>query len=164
MSWRPHGRAHVSARNPRAVGICDRCSLLYNHYDLTWQFDWAGVRLQNLRILVCRSCLDDPQQQLRAKILTPDPIPIWNARPEPFTFTGFSYQESNIMCQPTPLGSPPNTWPLMSGLVMAMPGGQTFMLMPTGSDGAPIPPPPPPSDFGINLTLDFDQPGYPLIE
>ena len=136
MSWRPHGRARVNARSPRSAGICDRCGFLYSHSALTWQYDFAGIRLQNLRVLVCRSCLDVPQEQLRAKILTPDPIPIWNARPEPFTFTGYSYQESNIMCQPTPLGAAPNTYPNMSGLVMAMPGGQTFMLMPDNPNGS----------------------------
>jgi hypothetical protein len=77
---RPHGRAKVSSRNPNAFGICDRCGFLYNHNRLTWQFDWAGAGLINKRILVCDTCTDTPQQQLRAIILPADPTPILNPR------------------------------------------------------------------------------------
>lgn len=133
MSWRPHGRARVNARSPRAAAICDRTGFLLNHEDLVWQYEWSGTRLQNLRLLVGKRYLDVPQRQLGAKSLPPDPIPIWNARPEPFTFTGYSYQESNIMTQPSPTAMGANA----SGLVMAMPGGQTFMLMPANPDGTP---------------------------
>ena len=77
---RPHGRASVSSRNPRAFGICDRCGFLYNHDRLQWQFDYAGSGLINKRILVCRPCLDTPQNQLRAIVLPADPVPIQNPR------------------------------------------------------------------------------------
>lgn len=77
---RPHGRARVSSRNPEAFAVCDRCGAIYNHIDLSWQFDWAGTELINKRILVCRRCTDVPQQQLRAIILPPDPVPIQNPR------------------------------------------------------------------------------------
>jgi hypothetical protein len=79
---RPHGRARVDSRNPQAFGICDRCGFLYNHTNLSWQFDWAGVNLINKRILVCETCNDTPQEQLRAIILPADPTPIINARVE----------------------------------------------------------------------------------
>lgn len=77
---RPHGRASVSARNPRAFGICDRCGFLYNHHELQWQYDYRGAALMNIRILVCETCLDVPQNQLRNIILPADPTPIMNAR------------------------------------------------------------------------------------
>ena len=77
---RPHGRAKVSIRSPRAFGICDRCGCLYNHQDLRWQFDWAGANLINKRILVCAPCEDTPQEQLRAIVLPADPVPIINPR------------------------------------------------------------------------------------
>lgn len=77
---RPHGRSSVSARNPRAFGICDRCGFLYNHHQLQWQFDYAGAGLINKRILVCNPCLDTPQAQLRAIVLPADPTPIDNPR------------------------------------------------------------------------------------
>jgi hypothetical protein len=135
VAGRAHGHVKVDARYPRAAGICDRCGFAYNHNRLTWQFDWAGERLQNLRILVCDKCLDVPQQQLRAKILAPDPVPIFNARPEPFTTTGFSYEESNIMQMPRTYGVP-DFQDARSGLYMLMPDGITVMLMPNNPSGA----------------------------
>ena len=134
MAWRPHGHVKVDARNPRAAGVCDRCGFMYNHGTMTWQFDWAGQRLQNLRILVCQKCLDVPQEQLRAKILPPDPLPIFNARPEPFTTTGYSYDESNIMCQPRTYDHP-NLWDALDGPNLLMPDGITTMLMPDNPGG-----------------------------
>jgi hypothetical protein len=136
---RPHGRAQINARAPRALAICDRCGFLTNHDKLSWQFDWAGLRLQNLRILVCDRCYDEPQRQKGAKPVSPDPLPIYNARPEPFTVTGFGYDESNIMEQPTiyypPFGSPPRKPWAADGLQMLMPDGVTVMLMPTNPSG-----------------------------
>lgn len=79
------GRARVSAKNPQAQGVCDRCGIWYTLTDLVWQFDWRGTSLQNLWIRVCkRTCLDVPQQQLRAIQLPADPTPVWQPRPENF--------------------------------------------------------------------------------
>lgn len=80
------GRARTSIKNPRAFGVCDRCALWYNHDSLQWQFDWAGASLMNKRILVCNSCYDNPQQQLRAIVLPADPMPIINPRTEPYAW------------------------------------------------------------------------------
>lgn len=154
MAWRPHARVQVSAKNPRAAGICDRCGIPINHYKLRWQFDFAGLRLQNLRVLVCDRCYDAPQRQLGAKILGPDPIPIFNARPEPFTTTGFSYDESNILCAPNVVfpafyaggnfndnfndnfgpGSP--SGPDGDGPQLLAPDGVTVLLMPNNPGGS----------------------------
>jgi hypothetical protein len=62
----------------------------YNHHQLRWQYDWAGASLINKRILVCDSCYDEPQNQLRAIILPADPMPIVNPRTEPL-----AYDQSN---------------------------------------------------------------------
>ena len=78
----PHGRARVDSTSPRAFAICDRCGFLYNHRDLHWQYDYRGRSLANLRILVCETCEDTPQNQLKPRIIPPDPMPIMNARPE----------------------------------------------------------------------------------
>lgn len=80
------GRARTDARNPRAFAICDRCALWYNHYELSWQYDWAGASLVNKRILVCDTCYDTPQQQLRAIVVPADPVPIINPRVEPYAW------------------------------------------------------------------------------
>ena len=136
ISWRPHGHARVSSRNPQAAGVCDRCGRIFTHATLRWQWDWRSERLTNLRILVCdNGCYDRPNEQLRARILPPDPTPIMNARPEPFTLTGFSYDESNIMTMPPPSGLPFGS--PQDGLQMAMPDGVTLMLNADNPLGTP---------------------------
>lgn len=100
---RPHGRATVDARSPRAFGVCDKCGFLFNHNQLQWQFQWAGTRLQNLQILVCQSCLDVPQTQLKSIIIPPDPVPISNPRPELYNVEVFSFM--NMMTGPPPMAT-----------------------------------------------------------
>jgi len=78
------GRARTDSTSPRAHAICDRCGFRYNHQDLSWQYDYRGRQLANTRILVCETCMDDPQPQLLPRIIPPDPIPIQNARTEFF--------------------------------------------------------------------------------
>lgn len=92
MAWRFHGRAHVNPSHPVSFAICDRCSLLYNITDLRWQMQWAGPHLQNLRLLVCDTCYDTPQEQLKPRILPPDPMPTLNARPENFLIDDYDYR------------------------------------------------------------------------
>ncbi len=82
---RPHGRASIDPRSPRALGVCQRCGAMYNHDQLRWQFQYGGMRLINLRILVCQSCYDEPQIQLRTILLPPDPVPIEYPTPEVYT-------------------------------------------------------------------------------
>ena len=82
---RPHGRAQISARAPRALGVCQRCGFLYNLDQLRWQWDWKfGPRLWNLRIKVCQPCLDIPQESGRTIVLPPDPIPVAYPLPEDY--------------------------------------------------------------------------------
>jgi hypothetical protein len=85
------GRARTSATSPQAHAICDRCGFRYNFVDLQWQFDWRGASLQNLKILVCNTCLDTPQEQLRAIVVPADPTPIMNARVQDFTVAETDY-------------------------------------------------------------------------
>ncbi len=78
------GRARTSVSRPRAFAVCDRCGIWYNHAALSFQWQWQGTSLTNLRLLVCRHCLDVPQQQLRAIVIPADPVPIQQPRTEPF--------------------------------------------------------------------------------
>lgn len=78
------GRASTSATSPQAHAICDRCGFRYNHVQLKWQFDWRGASLQNIRLLVCNTCYDTPQEQLRAIVIPADPVPILNPRTQDF--------------------------------------------------------------------------------
>lgn len=80
---RPHGRAQISPSNPRALGICQRCGFMYNLAELDWQLDYEmGPRLFNLRLQVCPTCMDEPQESGRTIVLPPDPVPVSNPLPE----------------------------------------------------------------------------------
>lgn len=68
----------------------------YSLTDLSWQYQWAGPTLQNLRLLVCRDCLDVPQPQLKPRILPPDPMPKLNARPENFLIDDYDYRVTEV--------------------------------------------------------------------
>jgi hypothetical protein len=80
-----HGRATIDSRNPRALGVCDRCGTLYNHHQLRWQSDWRGPRIQNLQLLVCEGCYDGLQASGQRTIrLSADPLPIRDAVAEDY--------------------------------------------------------------------------------
>ena len=82
---RPHPRRTVTDRmKPAAWGTCDRSGFIDNHHNLCWQYEWAGDKLINLKILVTPDMLDQPQRQLGTIILPPDPLPIRDARPEQY--------------------------------------------------------------------------------
>lgn len=61
-----------------------RCGFVLNLYKLQNQSDWRGLRLMPIGVMVCDICLDDPQRQLGANILSPDPLPLLGALPEPY--------------------------------------------------------------------------------
>ncbi len=83
--WHPTGRARVSPRNPQAIGVCQRCGLWYQRSELVPQYEWAGVKMQNLELYICtRTCYDIPQHQLKTIIIPPDPMPVYRPFPEPF--------------------------------------------------------------------------------
>lgn len=82
---RPHPRrARTNPNSPRAWGTSDRNGMINNHNKLVWQWDWAGQTMVNKRILVSQDELDQPQRQLGTIVLPPDPVPILNARIEPY--------------------------------------------------------------------------------
>lgn len=89
---RAHGRAQVDSFSPRAFGVCDKCGFLYNLHVLRWQFDFAGPKLQNLRLLVCQPCYDTPQPQKKPIIIPQDPVPVQNARIENYTQSRTDYR------------------------------------------------------------------------
>ena len=94
------GRARVSASSPQAAAVCDRCGFVYQHSLLNWQFDYAGASLINKRLLVCRTCYDTPQEQLRAVVIPADPMPIINPRVQDFvtaeTSTRFTSGQNTV--------------------------------------------------------------------
>jgi hypothetical protein len=86
------GRARTSANNPRSFAVCQRCGIWYNRINLKFQFEWRGAQLQNLYILVCKQCYDEPQQQLRAITLPADPTPIYYPSVEDFAADETDYR------------------------------------------------------------------------
>ena len=89
---RPHGRARVSAQSPSAFACCQRCGLWYNLNALSWQFQYSGTQLINTNLLFCDHCLDIPNPQMKARVIPPDPIPVLNARIEPFNIDETDYR------------------------------------------------------------------------
>lgn len=85
------GRARTSAKNPRAFSVCQRCGIWNNRVNLQFQFEWRGATLQNTFILVCKTCLDIPQEQNRAITLPADPVPIFYPSVENFEQADTSY-------------------------------------------------------------------------
>ncbi len=86
MANRPHGRyAEVDTSYPRAWATCDACGCNINHYKLSFQRQWQGFKIINLGTLVCPDCLDRPAEFLRTIVLPPDPPPLYNIRPEPYS-------------------------------------------------------------------------------
>lgn len=125
---RPHGRASVSSRNPRAFGICDRCGFLYNHERLQWQFDYAGAGLINKRILVCNPCNDTPQSQLRAIVLPADPVPIQNPRVQDYV----AASSSDITVSAPTVYDPVTGIPIPSTTTIVTEGGLQVESQPIG--------------------------------
>lgn len=119
---RPHGRAQISARNPRALAICQRCGFMYNLDNLQWQWDWLqGPRLFNTRAQVCPTCLDIPQESGRTIVLPMDPVPVKYPLPEnyvnadnPVSPLGYSPANS-FLPQPTTSGANIGTLRLNAG-------------------------------------------------
>lgn len=94
MAWRYHGHASVDPDNLQGASFatCDRCGSNHNLRNLRFQHQWSGRSLLNLRLLVCQRCLDVPAAFLRTPILPPDPMPVWNARPEPYSIDETDYR------------------------------------------------------------------------
>ena len=74
------------------VQTCALPIFVYNHNRLSWQYEWRGASLQNIRLLVCDECLDVPQQQLRAIVVPADPVPIMNPRIQDYVAAETDYR------------------------------------------------------------------------
>ena len=144
---RSHGRARVSARNPQAFGICDRCGFLYNHDRLKWQFDWRGASLMNTRVLVCDNCLDVPQTQLRAIVVPADPTPIQNPRVQDYVTAETDYRitQGNTV-------DPVTNIPVPGGDTRITEDNNTRVIQQTGE---------PPNGLNKLPGTDWNAPGFP---
>lgn len=128
MSMRPHGRASIDSRAPRALAICQRCQFMYNHDTLRWQMQWRGPRLQNIQLLVCRECYDVPQEQLRTIIFPIDPVTISYALPENYALadnpvSGLGYDPANAFLPTSQRGESIGNLTFGAGVDSAFDGG-----------------------------------------
>lgn len=119
------GRANLSG----AFAVCDRCGFTYNHKDLHFQYDWRGAALQNIKLLVCNSCTDVPQQQLRAIVLPADPAPIMNAR-----VPDYVNMETNFhTLTAAPTIDPKTGLPVYANVTLATEDGKLMTEQPIGN-------------------------------
>lgn len=127
---RPHGNLQVSSISPRAAGVCQRCGALYNLDVLQWQYDWRqGPRLQNIRIKVCQTCLDVPQENGRTIVLPPDPVPVTYPLPEdyaaadnPLSTLGYNVADGFLPPPPQSIGGNIGNMTLNAGVDAAFNG------------------------------------------
>lgn len=92
-NWLPK-LAEVDAENPNAWATCMRCGFITCIDKMVWQYDYrGGPNIINTRILTCgrQTCLDVPNPQLSPIILSPDPEPVFNARPFPYALEESSW-------------------------------------------------------------------------
>jgi len=78
-------RAEVDPSSPRGWATSDRNGMIGNLQNMRWQFEWRGNRIMNTRVLVHDDELDEPQRQLGNLVIPPDPLPLYNARPENYS-------------------------------------------------------------------------------
>jgi hypothetical protein len=97
------GRARTSARQPRAFAVCQRCGMWWNRDQLNFQHEWRGATLQNTYILVCKECMDVPQEQHRAITLPADPVPIFYPSVEDFDAAETDYRATSQIIPPDPI-------------------------------------------------------------
>lgn len=122
------GRARTSSSNPQAHAICDRCGFRYNRVNLNWQYDWRGAALQNVRILVCDTCMDTPQEQLRAIVVPADPVPIDQPRTQDFVQAETNYQ---TITAPATI-DPVTGIPIPGTTTLSAQNGQNLLTQPIG--------------------------------
>lgn len=75
----------------RTIAVCDRCGMEYKYNSLKFQV----VARKLTTLLVCHDCLDvDQPQWFPARIVSGDPAPVPNARPEQnedLVYSGFGW-------------------------------------------------------------------------
>lgn len=122
------GRARTNPSNPQAHAICDRCGFRYNRVDLNWQYDWRGATMQNIRILVCNTCMDTPQEQLRAIVVPADPVPIIQPRTQDFAQAETNYQTISSI----PSIDPTTGIPIPGTTTLVTEDGKNLLTQPVG--------------------------------
>lgn len=134
----PLGRyTKIRRSDPRAIAVCDYSGLFCRHADLVKQMAYVGTGLVWNGFLVNKKFADKPNPQTLAKILMPDPLPVFLPRPD-------------TAVDPTP---PSDTPP-------PLPGPTSEPIPPQPNPPGPIPPDPNPP--GPNPNSEPQQNTYYL--
>lgn len=95
MSYRPSPKYASKDAHRGAWTTCDRCGFISNQSDMQFQYDFlGGPTPQNTGYLYCPRCIDGLRFQNKLLIIPPDPPPIFNTRPEPYTVDETSWLET----------------------------------------------------------------------
>lgn len=76
--------ARVDPTSPRGWATCMRSGFVGNARNLQQQTEWRGLKVLPTGTLAYAPYIDKPQRQLGSNILSPDPVPLVNARPEQY--------------------------------------------------------------------------------
>ena len=107
----------------------------YDRVRLSWQMDFRGPVLQNIRLLVCDRCMDEPAYQAKAIILPADPVPIVQPRPEWFTQSEGDFRVTTA----PPVIDPVTGIPIPQGVQLATTQGANRIANPVGKpNDAPL--------------------------
>ena len=112
-----------------------------------WQFEWRGATLQNIKILVCRDCIDTPQENIRSIVIPADPTPIVNARIQ--DFVAASTDELSLAA--APVIDPITGIPRPVNISLSTQNGNTLTTQPIG---------PNPNNVGDGLTQAAIMPQF----
>ena len=118
-------RASVDPSWPLGWGTSDRNGMIGNLADMQWQWDFAGNKLINKRILVHKDELDVPQRQLGTLVLPPDPPPLLNARPEQYSIDEQPVSTRYTMNGQIRVTMTPPGQPYLSNRIISTPGNLT---------------------------------------
>jgi hypothetical protein len=106
------GHAITNPQSPRAFGVCDGCGRWWNLHTLRYQREWQGTKLITIRHRVCQDCQDLPNPQLKARLMPPDPVPVYDPRPENFTGSRFDPSPRSGNALATEVYPPPSKQPI----------------------------------------------------
>lgn len=86
MSYRPSPKYASKDARRGPWTTCPQCGLIWNLCDMQFQFDFqGGVAPINTNLLRCPKCITPLTWQRQLIVIPPDPPPIFNTRPEPYT-------------------------------------------------------------------------------
>jgi len=160
-------RAYADIRRPKPWAFCDRCNFRYFHHDLSWQYDWRGPKLSNLRILVCKTCLDEPYEFNRPIVIGPDPMPVKDPRPGYLAQQGGPAPPPFFPFNPFVTTAPPSAFVYLTddlNNVVTDDLGHPIEIDLGTAEGPPIPPTPTPTfqyltdDLGNVVVDDLGNP------